>query len=391
MKDLNRPVFIDLFKKACEKCFGVPLTAPLSETDSKLLSTKIFEQTGLVIGVKSIKNYSQYVLGQHETKQENPSVATLDTFARYVLGAPYTSELQRKDKEDHHPYWFQYRRDFMAEKPTQESVSAGLKKSIIIFSMIVVFIVGFFLINRIMQRNRTINFIDNFNSVPADSLRSRGWILKSRDTAWWNKRNEKPGYLTLYTLKGDNWSLGKNNANIKNLLLRKISSDCFAVETHLSEFVPEADWQQAGILLSEDSTFTGRMIRFTILYNSFFGGYQLQPEISVQVVASSNSGIQSKPEEIAQLSLFKVNPGDSLVAYNLKTSALKIEKRGNHFRFLYIASPVESFAYKEAASADLDIKPAYVGIFAIQGWAEKENIMPVHFDSFVLTGIACDK
>ena len=109
MKDLNNEAFVNLFKESYQKCFGFPLTVPMSETESKHFANKIFEETGLVIGAKSIKNYSLYILNSSDAKQENPSVATLDTLARYVLNAPYTDELQRKAKEGHFPYWFQYK------------------------------------------------------------------------------------------------------------------------------------------------------------------------------------------------------------------------------------------------------------------------------------------
>src|SRR5690348_13058119 len=112
MKDLDHRAFISLFKDACEKCFGHPLAEMLSETESKQLSNQLMEKTGLVIGPKSIKNYSAFVISPSEAKSENPSVATLDTFARYVLEAPYTDEAKRKDNENHYPYWFEYRDRF---------------------------------------------------------------------------------------------------------------------------------------------------------------------------------------------------------------------------------------------------------------------------------------
>jgi hypothetical protein len=392
MKDLNRAVFVTLFKEACEKCFGFPLTSPLSEADSKLLSNKILEKTGLVIGAKSIKNYSHYVLHDSQTKKENPSDATLDTLARYVLGAPYTNEVQRKDKENHYPYWFLYRSRFSAAKPNLITHFGNLKMGAIILSIVSALAIGLYLVKYIMPNDRTEYFTDHFNSVSEDSLISKGWILKYKEASWWNRRNEKPGHLVLYTNIGDNWPLGKNTAQIKNLLMREINSDCFTVEVHLSEFVPKENWQQAGILLLEDSTFKSRMIRFSIAYNDFFGGYKKQPEIAIAAVNSSVNGTQSKPEEIVNLPLFSVVSGkDSLVTFNLKTAALKIEKKGDHFRFLYIVSPFESFAFKEASGCDLNIQPKYVGIFAIQGWADTAKIIPACFDSFVFMGIACDK
>jgi len=89
MMDLNDTVFINLFREVCQKCFGHPLTEPFSETDSKLLANTIFEQTGLVIGVKSIKNYSQYIFNPGGNKKENPSVATLDTHIGFSTGVSF--------------------------------------------------------------------------------------------------------------------------------------------------------------------------------------------------------------------------------------------------------------------------------------------------------------
>src|SRR4051812_19342184 len=102
MKDLDARAFIQLFEEACEKCFGHSLTAVLSESESKLFSNQLLEKTGLFNGAKSLKNYSIYVLNR-DSKSENPSTATLDTLARYLLGAPYTDEARRKESENHFP------------------------------------------------------------------------------------------------------------------------------------------------------------------------------------------------------------------------------------------------------------------------------------------------
>lgn len=390
MKDLDIPVFKRLFEEACYKCFGYSLTSPLSEADSKLLSSKIYDQTGLVIGAKSIKNYSKFVFGKEEDK-ENPSIATLDTLARYVLNAPATNEIHRKDHERHYPYWFQYKNSYISQNPASPKWSKQKKTTAALIPLLVISCL--FIIYILIGKNKGDDFYDSFSSVAEDSLLSRGWILKSADSGWWNKRDVKAGHLALYTLMGDNWALGKNRANIKNLLIRKITSDCFTAEIRLSDFVPRNNWQQAGILILEDSTFTGKMIRLSIAYNDFFGGFSKPPEINIQAVGSTESGMSSKPQEIVQLPLFKMeNTGeDSLARANLSRSILKIEKKGNHFRFLYSVSSSESFALKEAARIDFSIQPRYIGIFAIQGWANIENIIPAYFDSFSIMKIPCEE
>jgi hypothetical protein len=391
-EDLNNLIFINLFKDVYKKCFGFPLTSSLSEADSKLLSNKVFEHTGLVIGAKSLKNYSIFISSSNcqEMNKENPSVATLDTLARYILDAPYTDEVHRKNYESHYPYWFQYRSRFSDTRSNRRTIHINLQMTAIIFLIALAIVIGLYAIKTHIKKERNAYFIDDFSSVTQDSLVNKGWIIKSVDTTWWNKRNEKPGHLTLFTLRGDNWALGENQAGIKNLLMRKVISDCFMVEIHLTNFIPIQNWQQAGILISEDSTFTGKMIRLSISYNNYFGGYKKPAEIIIQAISSSESGSLSKPEECVHLSLFNIETGvKSLAESNLANSALKIEKKGNHFRFLYSAAPIESFTFKEAASGDFNIQPKYVSIFSIQGWADKVNYIPVFFDSFSIMSINC--
>ncbi len=395
MNELDKTIFKKLFREACLKCFGFPLSSLLTETDSKLLSNKIFENTGLLIGAKSIKNYSFFVLNSNadDSKKENPSVATLDTLARYVLEAPYTDDIKRKEKEGHYPYWFQYRTKFSEGGSNYlAKVSFKPKKIVFVCSVILVGLICFFLIRTFTNRKNYEVFNDNFNSASDDTLRSKGWIVKSKDNTWWKRSNEKPGHLTLYTLKGDNWADSANPAEIKNLLMRRINASCFVVETHITNFYPHENWQQAGILLSEDSTFAGKMIRLTVSYNDFFGGYERSPEIIIQAVSSAQSGTLSKPEEIAHFTLNTINPGqEELVRTNLSRTALKIEKTNNHFRFLYTTSPNESFAFKEVVSRDFDIQPRYISIFAIAGWSDDLNPVPVYFDSFSSSGTPCNK
>ena len=107
-KESDSDAFARLFRDAYRKCFSSPFTAPLTETESHRLSVEIAESTGLEIGWKSLKNYSSYLMGR-SGRVENPSIATLDTLARYLAGAPPTDEARRRANERHYPYWFRYR------------------------------------------------------------------------------------------------------------------------------------------------------------------------------------------------------------------------------------------------------------------------------------------
>jgi len=377
MNDLDVSAFTALFKEAHQKCFGHPITKPLSETESKLFSNKIFDQTGLVIGPKSIKNYSFFILNNSEAKEENPSVATLDTLARYALDAPYTNEIQRKVKENHYPYWFQYKNKFYQKKPVQRK---WLVPILIMSAIIIIGIVSFIVISSKAISLRP--FTENFSSVDEDTLSAHGWFIKSKDEQYWSKRSDKPGYLTLYTLKGDNWPDSLNKPDIKNLLIRKISADCFTAEVHLSEFIPQQNWQQAGIFLSEDSNFSKKSLRLSFLYNDFYGGFPNKKEIIIQAITSQGKDFD-KPEEITHQSVFTIDSSnESLVRQNLRYAALRIERQGKKFRLLFANGSLANAAFKELISQDIDMNPQYVGLFAIKGFVDSAEIIPVRFDFF---------
>jgi len=293
MNRKRNDAFISLFKEAFQKCFGFELREFLSETESKHLGNKIFEETGLVIGAKSLKNYSVYILNNDKSKHENPSVATLDTLARYVLNAPYTDELKRKESESHYPFWFQYQNAIVDEKATEMAATiigkeklppAGTTKQIVF--VIAAVVIGVFAVTYLFSSKKNSNFTEDFHTVQEDSLKNNGWFLQSKDTARWNKRNEVSSHLTLYTLTGDSWADSVHSPVIKNLLLRKITSDCFTTEVRLDNFIPLHRWQQAGIILLEDTVLSGKSLRISFAYNDFFGGYNKPKEIIIYLILS---------------------------------------------------------------------------------------------------------
>jgi hypothetical protein len=388
MNDLDAAAFAHLFTEAHQKCFGHPMTDPLSETESKQFSNKVFDQTGLVIGPKSIKNYSAYVINNGNGKEENPSVATLDTLARYVLNAPYTDETQRKNRESHYPYWFQYKDQFYRQrkKPGKRRRLSPLAFGLVLAIIILGVVATFFLYGK----SSPDQVIENFDSVVEDSLEAKGWMVQSKDSVWWNKRNEFPGHLSLFTLKGDNWPDSIETPVITNLLLRSIDADCFTTEIHLSDFIPGQNWQQAGILLSEDSSFNGKSLRLSIAYNDFFGGFKEKPQIIVQGITSQGKG--SNPEEIVHKVLFtRDSTGQDILFNNMKRSALRIEKSGNRLRILYASSPVGNFAFKEAITQEFTIHPKYIGIFALKGRVDESAVIAARVDFFNFLEEKCDE
>jgi hypothetical protein len=218
--------------------------------------------------------------------------------------------------------------------------------------------------------------------VADDTLAQQGWFVKSKDQQYWNKRNDKTGYLTLYTLRGDNWPDSLNKPDIKNLLLRKISEDCFTAEIHLSDFIPQQNWQQAGILLLEDTSFAGKSLRLSLVYNDFYGGFPNKRDIIIQAITSQGKD-SNKPEEIIHQLIFSVDSSNErLVRQNLQHAALRIEKNGKKFRLLFANGGFENTAFKELISQDIDMNPKYLGLFAIKGFVDNADNIPALFDFF---------
>jgi len=387
MNDLDALAFASLFKEAHEKCFGHPLTVSLTETESKLFSNQILEHTGLVIGTKSIKNYSSYISNPRE-KPENPSIATLDTFARYVLNAPYTDEIQRKNKEAHYPYWFQYKNQF--RQPGKKMVTkkflliSGVVLGVLILVVLVVLLYPF-------QIPKQENFSDNFHSLNENALIKRNWFVNSKDERYWNRRDEYPGYLTLFTLRGDNWPDSSSVPVIKNLLVRKLHADCFTAEAHFKEFFPRQNWQQAGILIMEDTNFIGKSLRLSIMYNDFYGGFPKSREIIIQAITSLGRNFD-KPEEIAHQIIFTVDSAnESLVAMNLQNSALRIQKTEKQFKLLYANGSMANSAFKELVTREFDMKPKYIGLFALKGFVDSSENIPTRVKFFSLNSNPCER
>jgi Beta xylosidase C-terminal Concanavalin A-like domain len=396
MNKADTEAFAKLFDEAYERCFGYVMKSPLTESESKLFSTSVYQSTGLIIGWKSLKNYSQYFINGTSSKQENPSIATLDTLARYVMRAPRTDEIKRKEEEDHHPYWFEYRNQF--RRGTGHGATRRLPKRPILTNRLAVAAISLLVLAILItlvlwwhpyRDNKVEQFSDDFHSLEVDSLTTHGWFVKSSNTAYWNRREDTPGSLTLFTLRGDNWPDSGQTPEIQNLLLRKISSNCFTVEAHLSDFIPQRNWEQAGLILLEDTNFVGKSARLSVVYNDYSGGYPKSRDILIQAITSLGSDF-SKPEEIAHKVIFNYGrDSEDVIGENLKHSALRIEKHGATFRFLFSDGAMDNSAFKEIVSREFDMKPKYVGLFAMKGFVSDTAVIPARFKFFRIVNEPC--
>jgi hypothetical protein len=390
MNEIDRGAFSALFKEAYLQCFGHAGAAPLTETEAKLFYTKVFDATGLVIGWKSLKNYSSFLVAGG--KPENPSAATLDTLARYVAGAPYTTEPERK-AAGHYPYWYGYRERWVGglagavpgTKP-KWFLGGGRRIWLIVGGTLAA---GSILLVVLMVYSGTTvaGFQDDFHALSADSLAAKGWWVAAPDTVYWNKRGEWKDGLTLYTLEGDNWPYPKHPLVIRNLLQRRLPCGSFTLEWHFDHFIPHQNWQQAGILLSEDTGVGSRGLRISIAYNDYNGVYPRSGTILLQAILS-RAGV--KPEEIAHVPLFSA---DSLqrnpaLTRNLDHTALRVVMEGNELRILYADGILAITPFRQIGSYPIPLEFRYVGLFALKGFVDSSAVMPARFSYFSLD---CEK
>lgn len=385
MEEPDFTIFCALYREAYARCFSQPFTQSITETESKLFYQQILEHTGLTVGWRSLKNYSFFVLNNNG--QQNPSVASMDTLARYVLKAPYTNDIARKNDESHHPYWFLYREKHINSVKVISPLKKGKFRWLrIVVPVILIGIAGYLF----YQRSIKVSVTESFTDLTETGLHSRGWQLMNVDTAYWGKRSTTKGSLTLFTLPGDNWPDSSATPAIRNLLLRKLPQDCFTAELQMQDFFPAAEWQQAGIFLLQDSSLLSPSIRVSLAYNDFFGGFKRPKEVLVQAIYSP--GHSAKPEEFAHAPVLTLDSAvnAAILHSNLKQTALRIEKRGNHYRFLYAGGADGNSAFKELATKDFALQPQYIAIFAIKGRVASTPVVPVTIKRFALQSVDCN-
>jgi hypothetical protein len=384
MEEPELAVFSLLYREAHSRCFGVSLAQPLTETEGKLFQQQLLDCTGLIVGWRTLKNYSIFVLNKKE--KENPSVASLDTLARYVLKAPYTNEIDRKSTEAHHPYWFLYRERHLAKAiaPVIKPRNFGWIRPVL--AALVLLLAGY----TWYQRSNLVAFTEKFEDLSENALLKRNWHLLNKDENYWARRSDFPNALTLFTLPGDNWPDSAAKPLIKNLLIRPLPPGCFVAELQMEDFIPGGEWQQAGLLLLNDTTLNSPSMRISLAFNDFFGGFTKPAEILVQAI--STPGNEGKPEEFIHSTVLTLDsttrtPG---VLNNLKKTAIRIEKQGNHYRLLYAGGAGSNTAFKELAVKELGIEPRYIAIFALKGRVDKTPVAAVRVKKFMLESVACE-
>ncbi|TDX02394.1 DUF1349 domain-containing protein [Dinghuibacter silviterrae] len=440
--------FKQLFRDACRRCFRRELSVPLSATESKFLCAEVLSETGAPIAWRTVQQHSLWVHLEvaEESRQTGPTGVMLEALARYVAAAgdagvrggaaaasgaaatPGPTEGDGGPAEGPYPFWFRYKEAFHRDRlpavvhelglPDAHLVPRGLAKrfffhtfrgaeQFILWGKLLVperirhswlAWLAFLLLTslavvwgvREYYARKTNTFTDTFTQVAGDSLYTRGWMRVDPDSTWWNRRTDNPGALTLFTLQGDNWPDSSANPWIGNLLLRPLGGDCFTAEVQFSGFTPTANWQQAGLLLMEDTSLRARSVRISIAYNDYFEDYVQPRQIIVEGVSSA-SDPNRKPEEFLHKTLYLLGWGkDSLIYESMHHTALRIEKRGTSYRFLYAGGQTDNFIFQEVGSRSIYFTPRYIALFALKGFGRPAQELPVQVRFFSVQTGACE-
>jgi hypothetical protein len=222
------------------------------------------------------------------------------------------------------------------------------------------------LVGLIVSRNSSgRSFTAHFGNVSTDSLKRQGWWVVNADTENLKRRGEIP--------------------MIRNLLVHRVNCNCWTMEVHFKDFIPEQNWPQAGLLLMEDTGFHGKNIRVSLAYNDYNGVYPRSGPIILRAISSPGVS-QEKPEEFAHAVLF---PVDSLrngvsLSRDMANPALRIEKNGERIRILYADGIPANTSFREISSHEFPFRPRFVGLFAIRGFVDSAKALPAWFSYFKL-------
>ncbi len=219
-----------------------------------------------------------------------------------------------------------------------------------------------------------------------EKIVARAWIEKSEprlgfrddfdkkyDPAWeiFNEDpthlslTKQPGRLTITTQRGDLWHGFNNTKNI--FLLKNPIADGgdFVLTTHLADFEPESDWNQAGLICYDD---VDNYLAYTFQYDENQGGR------SLCLVR------EEEAKDLPQAFLEVDRPLDGLW--------LRIIKRDNQY---LVASSLDGQHYHIIAVETWgNGEPLKVGLVATNGQSNADMI-DASFDFFEITPIGKDQ
>lgn len=206
------------------------------------------------------------------------------------------------------------------------------------------------------------NWREDFNTTRVDSLRAHGFRWMDFDSAQWSNQT-RDGFLTLYTYTGDYWVKPGEERRINNLLYKKVSGNCFDVIAKIDNFNPQKNCQQVVLFLFDEHLSRETQLRAGI---SFWSPSENEPGLQHVTANFQEKG------EVTQLGFFHVrNPANAGTA--IQSLWLKI-RYDNHLLSVYQKLNNEWNLWGICTRpVKLDLKPAYIGIAAFQGWTNDDG------------------
>lgn len=209
--------------------------------------------------------------------------------------------------------------------------------------------------------NQPTSWEENFDDISKEGLNSRGWEILDFDSLAFSKQL-KPGYLTLYTLRGDYWGEPSDTLNIPNLLLRRIGGEKFKISIRIDSFNPYQDYQQAGIILLDKNKSRIQNIRMTLATCESC----TPSKLIVQIIKRENGETYEKQQVIRAWQNGSKNPNPLINFW------MQIEFENDKFKFFFHEGE-EYGSYLEIAEIDYNFNARYLAIAAFRGLRDSQR------------------
>ena len=194
----------------------------------------------------------------------------------------------------------------------------------------------------------------------------------------WERRDENPGSLTLFTHRGDYWrgTVESGDMSVTNVLVKEINADNFTVTVDLKDFNPLNRFEQAGFVLFDEELSPSNIIRMTMTYTGPSGKVS-NTEVDnqwVQTVRVTNGDpIEPGVRGIRHPEL-NDHPLPEIVSLRAE-----IDRINQTCYFFYSSN--ESAFLPVAEITISDFTPKYIGLVAFQGKTESPfPPIPAKFD-----------
>lgn len=358
-----------IIKKLLEDVVKKGLSSSLSlltYSEAETLSSVIKDAIGVTLSERSLRDFIKYSLG--DQNQSAPSLRSLDILARYLNGIKDRKSLDNNE----YMTWFSYKKKYLAtvsspNQKTHAEEKVNKPKQRFSFSYLLILvgllsILAFYFIPFLFEQPQ--DFIEEFEDVSTKSLSEKGWFLQDPDSKFWSKRGSNPGFLTLYTIKGDNWILPPGKPYIKNMLTRRVFlGDSYEIEFETRDFFPDQNFQQCGLFLMADSSFSDDLFRMCITVSRSTNNY-----FAIQTLIFED-GVPYRPKEFSHHIIIEPESNNDRFLERLtRISILSIKIKQEKQRCsIFMSTSKENLGaayYKIIDNIPLEFKPKYISLYA---------------------------